>query len=101
MADLKVTDDREARRYRLTVDGVEVGYLEYDPIGETSLLIKHTEVQPGHEGKGYGGSLVRHVLDDLRARGLTVVPICPYTLDFIRKHREYVDVVRAEMRATI
>jgi predicted GNAT family acetyltransferase len=101
MSDPEVTDDREARRYRLIVDGAEVGYLEYDPIGATSLLIKHTEVHAGHEGKGYGSQLVRHVLDDLRARHLTVVPICPYTLDFVRKHREYVDLVRPEMRSTI
>jgi predicted GNAT family acetyltransferase len=101
MSGLSIDDDTAARRYRMRVNGEEVGYVEYDPIGTESLLLKHTEVAAGHEGKGYGGQLVRHVLDDLRSRGLTVVPICPYAMNFIRKHREYVDLVRAEMRSTI
>jgi len=101
MAEPTVIDDAAARRYRLRLDGAEIGFVEYDPIGQTSLLIKHTEVAAGHEGKGYAALLVRHVLDDLRRRHLTVVPICPYTLNFIRKHREYADIVQADIRKTL
>lgn len=101
MADLSVVNDADAGRYRLMADGAEVGYLEYDPIGKVSILIKHAEVVPAHEGKGYGSHLVRHALDDMRAKHLTVVPICPYTLAFIRRHREYVDLVREDMRKTV
>ena len=101
MGDLAVVNDAAAGRYRLLLDGAEVGYLEYDPIGQASILIKHTEVAAEHEGKGYGSHLVRHALDDIRARNLSVVPICPYTLAFIRRHREYVDLVRDDMRKTI
>lgn len=101
MDDIAVDNDPAAGRYRLRVNGAEVGFIEYDPIGQAAVLIKHTEVSPAHEGKGYGSQLVRGALDDIRARGLTVVPICPYTLGFIRKHREYVDLVRADMRGTV
>ena len=101
MSDPTVVNDPAAGRYRLLLDGAEIGHVEYDPIGQVSILIKHTEVARGHEGKGYGSQLVRHALDDIRARHLTVVPICPYTLDFIRRHREYVDLVQDDMRKTI
>ena len=101
MDDVAVVNDPAAGRYRLLLDGAEIGFLEYDPIGQTSILIKHTEVAPGHEGKGYGSALVRHALDDVRARNLSVVPICAYTLAFIRRHREYVDLVRDDMRKTL
>ena len=101
MDDVAVVNDPAAGRYRLLLNGDEVGFLEYDPIGQVSILIKHTEIAAAHEGKGYGSRLVRHVLDDMRARNLTVVPICPYTLAFIRRHREYVDLVRDDMRKTI
>jgi uncharacterized protein len=101
MSDVSVVNDPAAGRYRLVLDGAEIGFLEYDPIGQVSILIKHAEVAAGHEGKGYGSTLVRHALDDIRTRKLSVVPICPYTLAFIRRHREYVDLVRADMRRSI
>lgn len=101
MSDAILTNDAAAGRYRLMLDGVEVGYVEYDPIGEHAILIKHTEVAREHEGRGFGSQMLRGVLDDVRGQGKTVVPICPYALNFIRRHREYVDVVRADMRSTL
>lgn len=101
MAAFELSNDSGAGRYRLLADGTEVGFVEVDPIGEHAVLLKHTEVLPQFEGKGYGSQLVSRVLDDIRQQGKTVVPICPYALNFIRKHREYLDVVRADMRGTI
>jgi predicted GNAT family acetyltransferase len=97
----ELIDDREKRRYKLLVAGEEVGFVEYDPVGSESILIKHTEVGSQHEGKGYGSELVRRVLDDIRGRGLTVIPICPYALNYVRRHPEYRDLVRAELRGTL
>jgi predicted GNAT family acetyltransferase len=97
----ELVDDRIARRYRLLADGVEVGFVEYDPVGADSVLIKHTEVGSQHEGKGYGSELVRRVLEDIRGRGLTVIPICHYALNYVRRHPEYRDLVRAELRGTL
>ena len=97
----RLINDTDARRYRLMLEDEEIGYSEYDPIAPASILIKHTEVLTRHEGKGFGSQLVRGMLDDIRAQGKTVIPICPYTLNFIRRHREYWDVVRADMRRTL
>ena len=96
-----LTNDEAAGRYRLSVDGEAVGYVDYDPIGATSILLKHTEVDARHEGKGYGGKLVAGVLDDLRSRGMTVLPICPYAMAWIKRHREYLDVVREDYRGAL
>jgi predicted GNAT family acetyltransferase len=101
MSDLELVDDRAARRYSLRQGGAEVGFIDYDPIGTQSMLIKHAEVDPAYEGKGFGRRLVAMMLDDVRQRGLTVVPICPYTLQFIRTHREYADLVRADMQRVL
>jgi len=101
MSDVSIVNDAAAGRYRLLLDGAEIGMAEYDAIADTSVLVKHVEVSSAHEGKGYGSKLVRHLLDDLRARKLSVVPICPYTLAFIRKHREYADLVRDDMRNSL
>ena len=37
--------------------------------------------------------LVSGVLDDIRARGLEVVPLCPFAAAYIRRHPEYADLV--------
>jgi predicted GNAT family acetyltransferase len=97
----QLVNDASARRYRLLVNNEEVGYSEYDPVAPSSILIKHTEVLPPHEGKGFGAYLVRSMLEDIRAQGKTAIPICPYAMNYIRKHREYLDVVRADIRATL
>ena len=101
MQQTRLVNDTAARRYRLMLDDVEVGYVEYDPVAPVSILLKHTEVLAQHEGKGLGSQLVRGMLDDIRRQGKTVIPICPYALNFIRRHREYWDVVRADMRKTL
>jgi hypothetical protein len=101
MPEFQLANDSCARRYRLMLNNEEVGYSEYDPVAPASILIKHTEVLPQYEGKGFGSHLVRSMLDDIRAQGKTVIPICPYTMNYIRKHREYLDIVRTDMRATL
>jgi predicted GNAT family acetyltransferase len=101
LPELQLTNDSGAHRYRLLLDGQELGFVEYDPIGELAILIKHTEVKPEFEGKGYGSELVRRTLEDVRQQGKTVLPICPYAMNFIRRHREYIELVRPDMRAAI
>jgi uncharacterized protein len=47
---------------------------------------------------GLGGWLARAALDDARARGLMVMPFCPFIADFIECHiDEYGDLVASEM----
>lgn len=100
-SELHLVNDAGARRYRLLLEGQELGFVEYDPVGEHSILIKHTEIKPDFGGKGYGSELVRRMLEDVRRQGKTVIPICPYAMNFIRRHREFLDVVQPDMRATI
>lgn len=38
---------------------------------------------------------------ELRAKVLTVVPLCPFTADYIRRHEEYLDLVHPDYRARV
>jgi len=93
--------DGKSRRFLAEMDGIEVAFSEVDAIGPGSLLIKHTEVLPAHEGRGYGSALVRYVLDQARAQGKTVMPVCPFARKYIRDHDEYIDLVRPDYRAAM
>jgi uncharacterized protein len=86
--------DAKAGRFLAELGGVEVAFSEVDLIGSDSILIKHTEVQPHHEGHGYGSAMVRYILDQARQQGQTVIPICPFTAKFIHDHPEYLDLVK-------
>ena len=77
---------------------VEVAFSDVDPIGAGSILIKHTEVHPQFEGKGYGSTLIRGILDKARAEGKSVIPICPFAAAFVRRHAEYHDLVRHDFK---
>jgi predicted GNAT family acetyltransferase len=92
MPDIKVSDNWDRARYEITVDGAPAGFLTYLRRGDTVTLV-HTEIDDAFEGHGLGGKLARGALDDLRARGLHVVPKCPFVAKFIREHAEYGDLV--------
>ena len=88
----EVKDVPENRRYVITSDGEEAGVAEYIPT-DTMITFTHTEVAPAFEGKGIGGTLVREALDDVRTRGLSVLPMCPFVKVWIERHPEYADLV--------
>jgi uncharacterized protein len=87
-----------AERYELRVDGAVLGYAEFRPAGEGRVILPHTVVEEGHEGKGLGATLARGTLDDLRARGTQVIPTCPFIAAFIQRHPEYDDLVVPALR---
>lgn len=57
------------------------------------FVLSHTGVEPSHEGRGVGSHLARTALDDIWARDLKVMPVCPFILGWIRKHPEYGDLL--------
>jgi len=85
-------DNPDELRYELLVDGEVVGELRYRLRPDAVALI-HTEVPEAFEGRGYGGQLVEGALDDLRRRGLKIVPICPFVRGYLQRHPEYGDLV--------
>ena len=93
--DTLVRDNPDERRYELLVDGELVGELVYRLRGESAITLLHTEVSPSVEGRGLGGRLVAAALDDIRARGLRVVPVCPFVRAYLRRHPESADLVSA------
>ena len=84
-------------RYELWADGELAGYTQY-VLDRGRIAFLHTEVYESYEGLGLGGRLARAALDDARARGLVVMPFCPFVAGFIERHiDEYGHLVAPEM----
>ncbi|MFE7329059.1 GNAT family N-acetyltransferase [Streptomyces sp. NPDC057565] len=97
----QVTDRPERSRYEVLAgdDGTETaGFAEYH-LSEGEIAFIHTETDPRFAGRGLGGLLARGALDDARARGLRVLPYCPFIRGWIGKHPEYADLVPEASRA--
>ena len=91
--DIRVDDNPAETRYEIFVDGDLAGFAQYeDDDGRRTLL--HTLIEPAFEGRGLGSRLAAAVLDDIRAKGLTVLPLCPFIGGYIQRHPEYADLVR-------
>lgn len=87
-----VTDNTALSRYEITVDGELAGYSEYVDHPDRRV-VTHTVTLPEFEGRGVGTALLRGVLDDIRSRGIRVVPSCPFLRAFLERHKgEYDDV---------
>jgi predicted GNAT family acetyltransferase len=86
--DIDVKHDEGKGKYYAVVDGHEA-VCEYGPAGEGRLNFFHTYVPPELRGKGVADELVRHALDDVRARGLKVIPSCWFVRVYIERHDEY------------
>lgn len=90
------TDEHGEGRYTILVDGQPAGELDFRTI-EGRRAPVHTGIRDRYEGQGLAGQLARRALDDARAEGLRVVPLCPYVAGFIAKHPEYQDLVDQEL----
>ena len=91
--EVTVTDNPGAARYELAVDGERAGFVTYrESPGVIALL--HAEVDPARERQGLGSALVRGALEDARARGLSVRPVCPFVAWYIETHAEYQSLVK-------
>ena len=92
MTDVQVSDNPEKHRYEVVIDG-EVAGASYYRDRDDVRVVTHTEVADEFEGQGVGSRLVAGALDDIRARGLRVTPLCPFAAAYIERHPEYADLV--------
>ena len=88
-----VTNNEEAQRFESNVGKLRALITYRRTTGRIAFL--HAEVPPPLQGHGLAAKLARAALDFARDHHLQVLPLCPYVSSFIKKHREYQDLVPA------
>ena len=86
-----ISDSTDLNRYEMAVDG-DVAFLTYRRKPD-HILLAHTEVPEVFRGRGFGGILAKHALDEARHAGLNVIVKCPFVTAWLRRHHEYDDIV--------
>jgi predicted GNAT family acetyltransferase len=88
---MDVIHDADERLFHADVDGYR-GELDY-VLRDGVMTITHTGVPPAIGGRGVAAELTRVALETARRKGWKVVPACSYAAAFIRRHREFADLL--------
>lgn len=80
-------------RYVVRLDGAEAE-MTYSRAGESMIIIDHTEIPGAMRGRSVGSALVRRAVEDARAEGRFIVPLCPFAKAQIERHPEWHDVLK-------
>ncbi|MGO4525329.1 GNAT family N-acetyltransferase [Microvirga sp. 2MCAF35] len=86
-----VRDNTDRHRFELERDGY-LAFANYERRG-SDLVIRHVEAAIPLRGTGAAGELMRGVAEIARSEGLTITPLCGYARAWIRRHKEYSDLL--------
>jgi len=67
-------------------------YIEYE-MQQSIMDLTHTIVPKALEGRGLGGSLVKHALEYAREKGYKIKPTCWFVDKFVKKFKDYQELV--------
>ena len=86
-----VRDNHEGSRFELEIDG-QIVFASYRRTGST-LAILHVEAPLPLRGTGAAGRLMEGIMEIARATGAKIVPLCSYASAWLRRHREYAELL--------
>ncbi|WP_329051469.1 N-acetyltransferase [Amycolatopsis sp. NBC_01488] len=93
MTETRVVDNPGEDRYEIWADEKLAGFARYDLRGDRTVFT-HTEIDDAFAGQGLGKVLASGALDDVVAKGRTIVPVCPFIAGYLRKNPGYEDHIR-------
>lgn len=77
-------------RYVITL-GDDTAELTYSVTTPTLVIADHTSVPDAFRGTGAGLALVTRLVEDARAGGFKIMPLCPFVNAQRKKHPEWAD----------
>jgi predicted GNAT family acetyltransferase len=82
-------------RYVSVVDGIE-SEMTFESVrrdGRMLMIIDHTGVPKALSGRGVGLALVKRAVEDARAEGFSILPLCSFVRAQMARHPEWRDVL--------
>jgi predicted GNAT family acetyltransferase len=85
-------DDKKGFFYIKVDDKIEAK-MTFVFAGEKKIIIDHTEVNRGNNGKSFGKKMVVKAVEFAREKGITILPLCPFAKSIFDKTPEFRDVL--------
>ena len=82
-------------RYVLDMPSGEPAELTFVDSGPDHIIVDHTWVPQDYRGRGIAEKLVVKVVEDARAQGLKLTPLCRYVAAEFRRHKDWADVLKS------
>jgi uncharacterized protein len=79
--------------FYIEVDGKREALMTFVFAGEDKIIIDHTEVNPGNNGKGFGKMMVLKAVEFARDKNIKILPLCPFAKSVFDKTPEIRDVL--------
>lgn len=78
--------------FYVVVDGKKEGKMTFVFAGSDKIIIDHTEVSEGNNGKGFGKKMVAQAVEFAREKNIKIIPLCPFVKKVFDKTPEFRDV---------
>ncbi|PSH54430.1 GNAT family N-acetyltransferase [Phyllobacterium brassicacearum] len=80
-------------RYVAVVSGHEAE-MTFSRASPHLIIVDHTAVPDALRGQGVGQALALHAVEDARAGGWKIIPLCPFMRAQSLRHEEWADVIQ-------
>lgn len=94
-SEIKLERRGHRSRYVLDMPSGEPAELTFVDSGPGHIIVDHTWVPQDYRGRGIAEKLVVKVVEDARAQGLKITPLCRYVAAEFRRHKDWADVLKS------
>ena len=88
---VKINDKKGS--FFIEIDGKQEAEMTFVFAGEDKIIIDHTGVNPGNEGKGLGKQMVAQAVTYARENNIKIIPLCPFAKKVFDKTPEFRDLL--------
>lgn len=79
--------------FHIDIDGKTEAKMTFVFAGIDKIIVAHTEVSQGNNGKGFGKKMVAKAVEYAREKNIKIIPLCPFAKNIFDKTPEFNDVL--------
>ena len=83
---MELKNNKDKKQYELLIEG-SIAFIEYI-IAKDEIYLTHTEVPKELGGRGIAKSMVKSALEEVKSKGLKLIPLCPFVAMYIKRNPE-------------
>ena len=93
MINIQHTETERNGIFEAWLDNTQVGEMTYKRPTPQRMVIDHTRVFDGFEGRGIARQMVLAAVDFARANNRKIIPVCSYARSLLTRTDEYKDIL--------